>query len=115
MATTYEDINSLEEFSMIGGESRLLTFLVTDENDAIVDVTAGSASWVLSPFGDPSFKVLEKTATLSGTPTNEFTVQLELADTQNLSGKFIQQAVFTDFYGNEYRKQGFVTIIARIN
>lgn len=112
---TYDAVNALPEFGMIGGESRVITFTVTDEDGVNVDVTAGSASWVLAYYGDPSYKVLEVAGVMSGTPNNEFTVTLTQSHTENLSGKFIQQVTFTAFGGKEYRKQGFVTIVQRID
>lgn len=110
--TPYDRINNLEEFEMIAGDSFELTFTVTDEDDVPVDITSGTPAWYLCPMGQPDYVALTKAGSITDTST--FTVTLILADTQTLSGKYLQQVSFTDFYGKEFRRQGVVTIVPRI-
>jgi len=112
MTTAYDEINSLEEIDMIGGDSLLITIVVTDSDGAPVNITAGTTKWILSPYGRPDVVSLEKTADIIDTDTCE--VQLVLADTKDLYGKYIQQLSHVDFAGKEFRKQGLVTISPRI-
>lgn len=108
--TIYSQINSLEEFGYIAGTSFTLYFDVYEQN-GITPLDMGGATFhlVLSPYGQ-NYSVLEKAGTITGVGTAE--VELESADTANLSGKYIQQPVIVSFSGEEYRPgQGVILLI----
>jgi len=113
MLTPYDVINSLEELVMIAGDSTMLYFNVVDNDDVPVDISTGTSSWVLSPYGDETSVALTKSGTIES--TSQFSIELDTADTASLKGKFVQQCVHVDFLGKEFRKQGLVTIVPRID
>lgn len=110
--TIYAQINSLEEFGFIAGTSYTLNFNVYEENGVTpLDMGGATFKWVLSPYGQ-NYSVLEKTGTITGVGTAE--VQLNTADTETLSGKYIQQPVIVSFSGEEYRPgQGVILMVPR--
>ena len=113
--TSYTQINSLEEFSFIGGTEFELAFNLYDDEGTPIDITTGTVTWTLCPYGQPDYAILTKNGSVSGTPINRFTVTIETEDTKLLSGKFIHQPIFVDFSGSEFRpNQGVITIIPRI-
>jgi len=113
--TSYTQINSLEEFSFIGGTEFEVTFNLYDEDGLEIDITTGTVTWTMSPLGQPDYAIVTKNGVVPGSPINRFTVTIETDDTKLLSGKFIHQAIFVDFSGSEFRpNQGIITIIPRI-
>ena len=107
-------VNDLEEFAFIGGTKYELTFDVYDSASAAIDLSTSTATWVLSPYGNPQYAALTKTGVLSGSPVNRVIFTVESADTETLSGKYTHQPVIVDFTGDEFRpSQGIVTIIPR--
>lgn len=112
--TSYLTLNSLDEFAMIAGTAQTLNFTMYESDGVnLVDLSGGTIKWVLCPFGQTDYNALEKTGTITGTGT--FTVVLVKADTENLSGKYTQQPVITDYLGGVYRPaQGTVLILPRI-
>jgi hypothetical protein len=119
MTTTYSgfEINDLSEFSFIAGAYQELYFDVYTSTGSPVDITSASCLMVLSKYGDQSNLILEVSGSpvVSGSVLNQFVVELESADTKDLSGKYIYQPVIQVLSGDEYRpSQGIVTIIRRI-
>jgi hypothetical protein len=119
MTTTYSgfEINDLSEFSFIAGAYQELYFDVYTSAGSPVDITSASCLMVLSKYGDQSNLILEVSGSpvVSGSVLNQFVVELESADTKDLSGKYIYQPVIQVLSGDEYRpSQGIVTIIRRI-
>jgi len=112
--TPYSDIISLNEFSMIAGSNFTLTFTVYESDGVnLLDLTGATIKWVICPFGQADYTVLQKTGVITGTGT--FTVTLSGSDTATLSGKYVQQPVITDFLGNIFRPaQGTILIMPRI-
>jgi len=125
MTTAYETLNSLPELSFIGGTKKVLTFNCY-ESDGVnpVLIQTGTVIWRLCPYGEFGVTTLEKTGVLldpegGASPPYDiiwrFRVTLTTADTVNLSGKYIQQAVISDFFGDEYIPgQGSVIIFPSI-
>lgn len=112
-STPFSQINSLAEFSFIGGTEFVLTFNLYDDEGAPIDISAGVVSWTMSPLSQPQNPVLTKSGVI--TDTNTFTVTIDSTDTLTLKGKFIHQPIFVDFAGAEFRpNQGIITIIPRI-
>lgn len=109
------DVYNLADFSFIAGTEYTLSYTVYQDNGVVpLDISSGTAKLFISPLGQPEYVVLEKNGVISGTP-GVFTVTLSLADTQSLSGKYIQQPVIYDFAAKEYRLgQGQFTVIPRI-
>lgn len=110
----YATLNSLVEFSFIAGTEFKLEFFVY-ESDGITPVDLGGATikWVLCPYGQPDYAILEINGAI--TDTNKFEVEILSTLSQTLSGKYLQQPVLIDFDGVEYRPaQGVITILPRI-
>lgn len=111
---TYATINSLEEFGFIAGTDYEITFNVF-EQDGVTPLDMGGATiyWVISPYGQSNYNVLQLNGLITG--IGVFTVTVPSASTENLSGKFIHQPVIVSFAGGEYRPaQGVLLIVPRI-
>lgn len=111
----YEEINSLDELMFIAGDEQSITFFVIDETSNPIDLTtAAEVVWLLAPYGNPDMPVLDVDGVL-GSEVNEVLFSITASDTEDLSGKFIQQLLIVDFLGSEYRPvQGIVTILPQI-
>ena len=98
---TYATINSLEEFGFIAGTDYLITFDVFEGNGVTpLDMGGGSIKWLLAPYGQTSYNVLQINGTITGVGT--FEVEVPSASTISLSGKYIHQPVITSFAGAKY-------------
>ena len=111
---SYDTLNNLQEISFIAGSSKVLTFACFEEDTTDpLDISNGTAVWVLCPYGEYDSRVIEKVGNIIS--TNSFTVQLNSTDTLYLSGKYMQQVILTDSYGNVTRPaQGEVIILPAI-
>jgi len=112
--TPYSEINYLEEFSLIAGNSYTVDF-VAYEYDGVTPMDLGGASvyWVLSPYGRPDYTIVQITGIVTGANTFEFNFTSTLSSP--LSGKYIHQPVIVSFSGKEYRPaQGLCLIIPKI-
>ena len=113
--TSFTNINSLEEFSFIAGSQYSIDFTVY-QSDGINPMDLGGATvyWVLAPYGQPDYTVLQITATITG--TNTFTVTIPSASTASLSGKHIHQPIILSFGGKVYKPcQGLLLILPKIS
>lgn len=113
--TSFATLNSLQEFSFIAGSSYTLDFTVY-ESDGINPMDLGGATiyWVLAPYGQPDYTILQITGSITG--VNTFEVEITSALSENLSGKYIQQPIIVAFSGTEYRiAQGIVLILPKIS
>jgi hypothetical protein len=110
---SYQSINSLEEVAFIAGTNYTLSFTVTDEYGAPINIEAATCTWVLSPYGQPDILSLSKEGDIKS--ASVFDVVLDAEDTLTFSGKYMQQPIVEDFSGNIFRPaQGVVTIIPAI-
>ena len=111
---SYDKLNYLTEFSFIAGSDKLLTFNCYEEDTfSPLNITNGSARWVLSPYGEFDVVVLEKVGTIN--TAYGFTVQLNAEDTIGLSGKYVQQITVLDSSGNTFKPgQGSIIILSGI-
>jgi hypothetical protein len=112
--TSFSQINSLDEFSFIAGETYTLNFTVYQSN-GITLMSLGGATiyWVLAPYGQPDYRVVKITASITG--DNTFEVYIPSSATSSLSGKFVHQPVIISSSGAETRgAQGILLIIPRI-
>lgn len=109
--TAYSDVNSLPEFSFIGGNSYTVDFTAYDETGLNpMDLGGASVYWVLSPWGQSEYNIVQITGTVTGLNTFEFNLTSIL--TKNLSGKYIHQPIIISFAGKEYRPaQGVCLVI----
>lgn len=106
-------VNSLSEFSIIGGTACELIFTATYEDGEPVDLSSSTTKWTLSYMGDPDNAI----ATVNGEvyDVNKFIIKMSSDITKELSGKVVHQPILVDYDGNEYRlAQGLITIISRI-
>lgn len=110
----YAKLNSLQEFSMIAGTEYTLEYTVYEEDGTTpLDLGGATITWLLCPYGEPTYTVLQIAGTITG--TNTFKVVIPSASTINLSGKYIQQPVIYSFLGSEYRPgQGVILILDAI-
>lgn len=94
---SYTDLYKIGEISFIGGSSIFLDFDVSSADGSPFNIVNNTFTWKLSPYGSKDYVVLTKS-----TPTliNENTIRFTLtsADTENLSGKYVQELTLV---GNE--------------
>lgn len=112
--TSFSNINSLEEFSFIAGSKYTVDFTAY-QSDGFTPMDLGGATvyWVLAPYGQPDYTVVQITGTVTGTNTFEF--EIPSATSATLSGKYIHQPVIISFGGSEYRiAQGILLVIPQI-
>ena len=103
-------INDLQEFYIIAGDDRTLTFNVYDSGSAAVNLAGATVTWRMAYYGR-SDAVLTKSGVLAGSPNNRFTVSLVPSDTNGLSGKFIHQYTIVASSGSYFRpSQGIIYI-----
>lgn len=106
---SYNQTDYLETISFIAGTKYTITFPVFDENGAPVSMVTGRMTWLLSPYGQPETRILQKEATTSG--SYSFVVTLDPQDTMGLGGIYLQQPLLRDVDNNEFRAgQGVVNI-----
>lgn len=107
------EVNQLGEFAMIAGDSETLEFSYFYKDGTPLDLSSSTARWRLCYVGQPDVAVLDLPGEIFG--GNNFVVKLSISNTENLSGKFIQQPVLVDYKGDEYvYQQGVITIIPKI-
>ncbi len=107
---SYTELEYLEETSFIAGQDLTLRFDLYNESDAPIELSnACTLRWMLSPYGQPEYNLLEKQGiVISG--TNYFTISLQASDTYILGGIYLQQIKVTDLNGKTYRAQGIINI-----
>jgi hypothetical protein len=107
--------NDLEDIAFIAGTEQELTFLIYDSGSSALNLSTSTCTWEMARYGS-SDTLLTKTAVVSGSPVNQMVVTLDSSDTENLSGKFIQQPVIVDSSLSEFRpSQGNIQIFPRIS
>lgn len=102
MAITYSSINSLEEFSIVGGSDISLVFTVYDEDGLPVTLTGAVATLVIAPYGQPT-NLIE---TITGVVTLPSQVTFILPYTLTgymLTGKYMYQPVILDSLSRTHR------------
>lgn len=129
--TSYASINTMEDVSFIAGSSFFFDFNIFDPAGVPINLAGKTLEWKLAPYGQKDYNSIIKTETpyVSGgvtygggvTDLDVYTkrVTLDPADTESLSGKYIQQAVVietnVDLTTTTYKPaQGVVTIISDI-
>jgi hypothetical protein len=112
----FNQVNDLPEDSFIAGTHKIYTFDILDETGNAVNLAScQSLNWELARLGSV-VAVISASATYSGTPNNQMSVEVLTSKTLNLSGKYVHQPVIVDASGNEFRpSQGIITIFARIS
>jgi len=115
MTTVYENLNNMEELELRAGSDKVLTFSCY-QSDGVnpLNITGGSLSWKLCPYGQFGINVLTIAGIIETAST--FSVTIAPSDTSSLSGKYIQQVEITDYYGNTFTPgQGIVLIFPKIS
>ena len=114
----YSDLNNMEAVSFIAGTNYIFKFdlYASPGDDDPIELTGKTFQWKLSPFGQKSYVAIEKEDSDFTSPTiTRKQLMLEVDDTIDLAGKYIQQPIITDADGTVYRPgQGIVTIVANI-
>ena len=100
----------IPDFSFIGGNDYTLEFVVTESNGITPkDISGSTVKWVLAPYGQPDYTVVQITGTI--TDTNKFEVEISSAQSKTLSGNYIHQPIIIALSGTEYRPaQGIIVI-----
>lgn len=108
---SYQQLNSLPETAFIGGTEFTMNYTVYEEDGVnLTDISGATVKVRFCPYGQTDYCVLDKAGTVTGTGT--FTVVLDAVDTQDLSGKYLQQVYMESFTGVEFRPaQGVVIIL----
>lgn len=114
--TSYSTVNSLDEFTLIGGNDFTIIFNVVDEAGLPVDLTnAEELSLKISPYGQATSVLM----TLSGVigETNDivkFTIPANLSE-RMIGGKYMYQPIIKDAEGKQHRpKQGTFLLVQSI-
>lgn len=106
-------IYNIVEITKIAGNYFELDYTVLDSTNNPVDLTASTCILNISYYGQPNFIALTKTGTITG--LNTFKIVFNAPDTVNLSGKFVQQPVVTDFSGDVFIPgQGIINLLPKI-
>lgn len=114
MANSYTELNCLDEVSFIGGNEYVFEYTVYDVNSVALDISSATVEWNMSLYGQQDHNILTKSGVI--TDTSEFTVTLLASETEGLEGKYVHQAVITDFTGSKFiPAQGIVTILPKIS
>jgi hypothetical protein len=107
--------NDLPEFSMIAGSDQELIFNIYDSGSSMVNLNSATITWSLAYYGQ-SDAIVTKSGIYSGSPINQFIVNLIPSDTAGIDGKHIQQYTIVDFSGKTYKpSQGVIYIIPNIS
>lgn len=106
--------NDLDTISFIAGSQQILTFLIYDSDGIAKDLSALVCEWEMAKYGSDN-SILNKTASISGSPINEMVVTLASSDTENLSGKYIHQPVIIEGAEEDRPSQGVIHILPRIS
>lgn len=111
MTTTFPfvQINTLPDFSMIGGAGKNLVFNIYNSGSQLVDLNGSTITWKLAPYGKDT-SVLTKVGTFTGSPLGQFKIGLTGNDTVNLSGRYTQQYTIVDSSGSPFKAQGLLYI-----
>lgn len=92
-----------QDFSWYEGDDRNLVVVITDNDDAVVNLTSFEVSWVMSRSGTVILtKLSDSTAGIEITDAanGEITIYLDPADNAGLSGFYDHECVLTDSAGN---------------
>ncbi|GAC1678872.1 MAG: hypothetical protein NVS9B2_30140 [Steroidobacteraceae bacterium] len=92
-----------QNVKLYAGEYKVLTFTITDSNNALLDLTGAAVRWVLTGPGSRTGVVLLKSGVVLNqtTLTGQCTVTLVQADTATLTvGTYQHQCEITDIAGH---------------
>ena len=88
-----------QDILIYSGDDKVITVTVYDNDDAIVDITGVTITWQLSQ-NVSSAALITKTVgsgiTLSDPTSGVFTITLDPADTNSLSGRYYHECEITD-------------------
>lgn len=109
--------HSTQNFEIHAGDSRDIVVTVTDSQGGAVDLTGAAIAWQLARSADAAspavFKSLGTGISITDGPNGVFTVTLDSADTEGLTGLYYHEAEVTDTAGNRSTVlSGVATIIA---
>lgn len=110
----YEDYmktDYLDTTTFIAGTDFTFRFPLYNDSNEYVNANAYSMTWLLSPYGQPEYKILQKSGVVSGSTL--FIVTLDSDDTIDLGGQYLQQIVLTNIAGEKIRPAQGVVIIRK--
>lgn len=88
--TSYANLYKIGEISFVAGSSVFIDFEISEPSGTDANVTNDVFTWKLSPYGNKDYVSLTKA---NPTLVNSNTIRFGLtaADTENLSGKYVQE------------------------
>ena len=115
MTTSYSAINTIDEFSIIGGNDINLKFTVTDKDGAAVDLTNATCTLKISPYAKPNSVITTLIGNVT-TPTNVVVYTLPGSTTELMvGGKYMYQPIIVDVNDKVFRpKQGTFVLVQAI-
>lgn len=87
---------NLQHLDMVAGEDRTVTFTARDATQATVSLSGATIAWRVGHRYDCDDSIIQKTGTIVSAVNGTFSVSIDAADTDDLSG--------------DYRHLGLVTI-----
>jgi hypothetical protein len=93
MGNSYDTLcsNNLEEIEMIAGDYQQLVYNVYTSGSAEVDLLDTTLTVYIFRYGDPSNVIIELEGQYSGSPINQFTVEIPSSSSITLSGVYQHQ------------------------
>ena len=112
---SYSTINSLNDFTVIGGNDFTIKFNVVDEDGLPVDLTGATLTLKISPYGQPTSVLETITGSIGSTDDiAEFILSADVSE-QMIGGKYSYQPIIEDSSGKIHRpKQGTFGLIQAI-
>jgi hypothetical protein len=96
--------HNVQNFEIHAGDSRDIVVTVTDSQGAAVDLTGAAVAWQLARSAGSAAAVVSKSLgagiAITDGPNGVFTVTLDPADTESLTGLYYHEAEVTDAAGN---------------
>lgn len=105
------------QIEFIGGDDKFIDYNIKDvETGLPVDINGATIEFKLKQYGEFYMNsIITKSGSIIDAPNGVCRVVLASADTEGVSGKFIQQLKVTDFSGKIFRGQGIIVIYPAID
>lgn len=114
--TSYSTVNSLDEFTFIGGTDFTISITIKDEDGIPLNLLGSTLLLKIAPYGQPSNVITTITGTVGGDSYEiaNFIIPAETSE-QMVGGKYMYQPIIEDILGNIRRpKQGVFLLVQSI-
>jgi len=113
--TSYASINSLDEFTIIGGTDFTFKFSVKDEDGIPVDLTGATLLLKIAPYGQASNVITTITGTIGVTDDIAEFILSSASSEGMIGGKYMYQPIIEDSGSKIHRpKQGVFLLVQAI-